>query len=97
MIVYGYAKDFRYDSDGSLYIQVRIPAIHGAYKQKDYKGKLPKNYVLDNDLPYYRAVLMPVMPSEGDVVAVLSTNSSDNHSNMLVIGATGGSHSAETM
>lgn len=96
MIIYGYAKNYRYDSDGSLRIQVRIPAIHGAYRQKDYNGKLPKNYVLDNDLPYYHALLMPVMPAEGDVVALLSSNSSDNHNDLLVIGATGGSHSAET-
>lgn len=88
MIVYGYAKGYYYDSEGCMYVKVRVPSIHGSYRQKDYKGKSVKNYVLDENLPYYRSVVLPRNPSEGDVVALTST-SEGNAPDFLVVGLTG--------
>lgn len=88
MIVYGYAKDYYYDSQGSMYIRVRIPSIHGAYKRQDYKGKQIRNYVLDENLPYYRSVVLPRNPNEGDVVA-LTSMSDGSGSDFMVVGLTG--------
>lgn len=88
MIVYGYVKDHYYANDGTLMIKVRIPSIHGAYSQLEYQGKKIKNYVLDNDLPYYPSLLLPNLPNEGEVVALSSTDNTS--SNFLVLGLTGG-------
>lgn len=88
MVVYGYAKSYYYDSQGCMYVQVRIPSIHGAYRQKDYKGKQIRNYVLDENLPFYQSVVLPRTPNEGDVVA-LTTMSDGSGSDFMVIGLTG--------
>ena len=90
MIVFGYAKDHYYSGDGTLYIKVRIPAIHGAYTQTAYNGKPVRNYTLDKDLPYYQSLLLPHLPNEGEVVALATLDSSPNQ--LIVIGLTGGSY-----
>lgn len=90
MIVYGYAKDYYYSGDGTLYVRVRVPSIHGPYKQSEYKGKPVRNYTLDKDLPYYQSLLLPHLPNEGEVVALSSMNDCPN--NLIIIGLTGGSY-----
>jgi len=90
MIVLGYVKDYQYTSDGTLTLQVRIPAIHGPYKLSEYKGKTVHNYVRDNDLPFYPSLLLPHLPVEGEVVALSSMNEDTTH--FIVIGLTGGSY-----
>lgn len=90
MTTYGYAKEYRYTNDGTLQIRVRIPSVHGAYKQGNYQGKTVRNYVLDKDLPWYPSLLLPHLPHEGEVVAVQSLN--NGNSEFLVIGLTGGSY-----
>ena len=92
MIVYGYAKNVRYTGDGTMQIQLRIPNVHGAYQMSDYKGKRARNYVADQDLPWYPALVMPQTPGDGDVVALSSLDTTS--SNWLVIGITGGSYNA---
>ena len=92
MITYGYAKDHYYTGDGTLMVRVRIPSIHGAYKQTDYKGQTIRNYTQDDKLPYYQSLQMSHIPNEGDVVVLLSTN--DSRSNMIVIGTTGASYNS---
>lgn len=92
MITYGYAKDYKYAGDGTLSIQVRIPSVHGPYKQSNAKGQTIRNYVLDNDLPWYPSLLLPHLPQEGEVVAVESLNSGNTE--FMVIGLTGGSYHA---
>lgn len=94
MITFGYAKQYRYTNDNTLEIQVRIPSIHGPYKQTDAGGKIIRNYVQDDDLPYYPSLLLPHLPNEGEVVAISSMSTST--SNMLVIGLTGGNYYAGT-
>ena len=91
-ITYGYAKGYQYANDGTLMIQVRIPSVHGAYDKSAYRGKTVRNYVEDQDLPWYPSMLLPHMPSEGDVVAVASLN--DGMSDFLVLGLTGGSYNS---
>lgn len=87
MIVYGFAKNFRYDGDGTLEVQVRIPSIHGPYVQS-----LTKNiYTRDENLPWYPAMLMPSTPIEGDVV-VLENLSDGRGSQFIVLGLTGGNY-----
>lgn len=88
MIIFGYAKQYRYCGDGTLQIQVRIPTIHGPYSMKEYCGKKVKNYVADKDLPYYTSLLLPHLPNDGEVVALLSMN--DSSTEFIVIGMTGG-------
>lgn len=90
MITYGYAKRYQYTNDGTLKIQVRIPTIHGAYKQSDYRGRVVRNYVYDSDLPWYPSILLPHLPHEGEVVALSSMNGSNG--DFIVIGLTGGSY-----
>lgn len=90
MIIFGYAKDYYYSGDGTLYIRVRIPSIHGAYKQSEYNGKPVRNYTLDKDLPYYPSLLLPHLPNEGEIVALSSMNNSPN--DLIIIGLTGGSY-----
>lgn len=92
MITYGYAKDYYYTDAGTLMVKVRIPSIHGAYSQADYKGKTIRNYVVDSDLPYYPSLLLQHLPTDGDIVALMSSNNSKN--NLLVIGLTGGSYNS---
>lgn len=94
MITYGYAKAYHYTNDGALLVQVRIPSIHGAYNQSNYKGRTIRNYTYDADLPWYPSVLLPHLPNEGEVVALSSLNNSNN--NFLVIGLTGGSYHTGT-
>lgn len=92
MIVYGYVKECRYSGDGSFYIKVRIPSIHGPLNQSDYNGQKVRSYTLDKDLPWYPALLMPHMPQEDEVVAIASLNS--GNSEFLVLGLTGGSYTS---
>ena len=90
MVLYGYAKDYYYTNDGVLQIRVRIPQIHGAFSQSDYRGKPVRGYVLDENLPYFPSVLLPHLPIDGEVVALSSINESMNE--FLVIGLTGASY-----
>lgn len=90
MIVNGYVKDYMYSGDGTLMIKVRIPTIHGPMSQKEYNGQQVRNYMKDSELPYYPSLLLPHLPTEGEVVALTSTNSSN--SEFLVLGLTGGSY-----
>lgn len=90
MVTYGYAKQYKYTNDGTLHIQVRIPSIHGPYKQSDANGKKITNYTRDDDLPYYPSLLLPHLPLDGEIVALLATNSSN--SEFLILGLTGGSY-----
>jgi hypothetical protein len=93
MISYGFAKDYRYDGDGTLKVQVRIPSIHGPYKQDVSKH----SYTLDKDLPWITSVILPSMPTEGDVVALQTINNSKS-SDFLIIGLTGGNyHTGSTL
>lgn len=91
MVVYGYCKDYKYTGDGTLYVRVRIPSIHGPYKQSDYKGRAIRNYVVDGALPYYPSLLLPHLPTDGEVAALIPLDS--GNSEFLVIGLTGGSYS----
>ena len=90
MITFGYAKGYQYTNDGTLMIQVRVPSIHGAFDQSSYRGKSIHNYVQDSDLPWYQSVLLPHLPTNGEVVALSSLNSANT--SFLVIGLTGGSY-----
>lgn len=94
MITYGYAKQYRYTGDGTLQIQVRIPSIHGPYSLTDGRGKPVRNYVRDSELPFYPALLLPHLPNQGDVVALMGTSAA--MSDFLVIGLTGGSYISGT-
>ena len=91
MMTFGYAKGYYYDSNGCLYVKVRIPSIHGAYKPQDYNGGKISNYTLDKDLPYYQSVVLPKMPAEGDVVA-LTSMSEGKGSDFMVVGLTGATY-----
>lgn len=93
MITYGYAKQYMYKDDGALYIQVRIPSIHGGYTRSDYKGQSIRNYMPDSDLPYYPSLILPSIPADGDVVVLASMDSSNN--DFIVIGATGGRYKVQ--
>lgn len=92
MIVNGYVKTYKYAGDGTLMLQVRIPSIHGPVSQREYKGQQVRNYVTDENLPYYPSLLLPHIPNDGEVVALISTN--DKNSKFLVLGLTGGSYSS---
>lgn len=92
MITFGYAKSYYYTGDGTLMIQCRIPSIHGPYSKKNYNGKTVRNYTEDGALPYYPSLLLPHLPTDGEVVAIASLDPAK--SNMLVIGLTGGSYNA---
>lgn len=96
MVVYGYAKQFEYSADNAMTIQVRIPSIHGPYLQSDAKGRTIRNYVKDEDLPWYTSLALGQEPYDGDVVVLLSTNDSDINSDFIVIGTTGASYSSQT-
>lgn len=90
MIVNGYVKEYMYAGDGTLMIKVRIPSIHGPMNQRDYNGQQVRNYVRDEELPYYPSVLLPHLPNDGEVVALASLN--EGTTEMMVIGLTGGSY-----
>lgn len=90
MIIYGYAKGFKYSGDGTLLIRTRIPSIHGPYSLSDYNGSPVRGYVRDQDLPYYPSILLPHLPNEGEVVVLSSIDATPNQ--LLVIGITGGSY-----
>jgi len=94
MVVYGYVKDFKYAGDGTMQVQVRIPNVHGAYQKADYQGKRIRNYTEDQNLPWYPSLILPHEPSDGEVAALVSLDSTS--SNFLVIGLTGGSYNAGT-
>jgi hypothetical protein len=87
MIVYGYAKDYSYTSDGTLMIQVRIPSVDGPVSQSEYNGQKVTNYKSDSDLSWYPSLLLPHLPNTNEVVALTSINSSCN--DWLVIGLMG--------
>ena len=91
MIVYGFAKDYTYDGDGTLKVQVRIPSVHGPYVQQASRGI----YTRDKDLPWITSVLLPSLPSEGDVVVLEATDSGIG-SDFIVIGLTGGNYNNGT-
>lgn len=90
MIIFGYAKQYRYTGDGTLQVQVRIPSMHGPFSLTDGRGKIVRNYVRDEDLPFYSSLLLPHLPNPGDVVALQGT--SDAMNELIVIGLTGGSY-----
>lgn len=90
MIVNGYVKSYQYSGDGTLLVQVRIPTIHGPMDMKEYRGSVSRNYVRDEDLPFYPSLLLPHMPTEGEVVVLMSK--SDKTSEFIVLGLTGGSY-----
>lgn len=87
MIVYGFAKDRKYTENGELQIQVRIPNIHGPYRQDEYMGKKVTNYTPDDKLPWYTSLLLSRLPNDGEVVALLQDGS-----DFLVLGLTGGQY-----
>lgn len=90
MVVYGYVKEYKYSGDGTLLVKVRVPNEHGAYDISEYQGKTPRNYVADKDLPWYPSLLLPHLPTEGEVVAITSLDNTS--SNWLILGLTGGSY-----
>lgn len=87
MIVYGFAKNYAYEGDGTLKIQVRIPSIHGPYKQQVTKAP----YTKDEDLPWVTSLLTVNLPVEGDVVMLQSINESKS-SDFVALGLTGGNY-----
>lgn len=92
MVIYGYAKDYTYEGVGNLMIRCRIPSIHGPYNYNDFKGTRPKRYVKDEDLPYYPSVLLPYLPIEGNVVALMSLDEGNNQ--FIVIGLMGSTYNS---
>ena len=90
MIVYGFAKQYRYTGSGTLEIQVRIPNIHGPMTQEQYNGQAVRNYTRDQDLPWYPSLLLPHLPTSNEVVALTSMNESS--ADWLIIGLTGGQY-----
>ena len=89
MIVYGYAKGFRYSSYGTLEVQVRVPGIHGPFTQEEYRGMQVRNYTMDANLPYYQSLILPRNPNDGDVVMLITPN--EGSTDFIVLGLTGGS------
>lgn len=90
MIVYGYVINYKYSADGTLLIQTRIPNVHGPMKKTEYRGKIVRNYVSDDDLPWYNSVLLHHLPVYGEVVMLQSIN--DKATDFVVLGLTGGSY-----
>lgn len=90
MITFGYVKQYRYTGDGTLMIQVRVPSIHGPFKRNDANGQIVRNYVEDNDLPYYPSMLLPHLPLDGEVAVISSLDK--GNSQFVVLGLTGGSY-----
>ena len=90
MIIFGYAKDYKYAGDGTLLIRVRIPSIHGPWDKSEYRGRQIHNYVLDKNLPYYQSVLLPHLPISGEVVMLESITADTPE--FVIIGLTGASY-----
>ena len=90
MVIFGYAKGYQYTNDGTLMIQVRVPTIHGAFDKSSYRGQAIRNYVYDADLPWYQSILLPHLPTDGEVVCLMAMNRAENE--FVVIGLTGGSY-----
>ncbi len=90
MTTYGFVKQHRYTGDGTLEIQVRIPSIHGPYRQLNAKGMTLRNYVNDQDLPWYPSILLQHLPHDGEVVAIATMDEGKN--NWLVLGLTGATY-----
>lgn len=86
----GYAIDYRYEGDGTLMIQVRIPSVHGPMDEREYRGASVHNYVSDENLPWYPSLLLPHLPTTGEVVLLMADSSMN--ANFLVLGLTGGSY-----
>ena len=87
MIVYGYAKDVKYSGDGTMYVRVRIPVIHGPDDRSEYKGREVRNYVWDKDLPYYQANILASVPVNGDILELQTP--SEGSTDFIVTGITG--------
>ena len=94
MIVFGYAIDSKYEASGEFRVKVRIPAVHGPMDQLEYRGKRVTNYTPDSDLPFYASLILPHLPSRGEVVAVATTG--DAPSTWLVLGYTGAQYSPQS-
>ena len=90
MITFGYVRQYRYANDGTLMLQVRIPSVHGPYNLSEYKGRQIHNYTKDEDLPWYQSILLPHLPTSGEVIALESINKANTE--FLAIGLTGGSY-----
>ena len=90
MIINGYVKSYKYSGDGTLLVQVRVPQIHGPMDPKEAKGNLIRTYVRDENLPYYPSLLLPHLPAEGEVVALITKN--EKTTDLMVLGLTGGSY-----
>ena len=90
----GYVKSYQYSGDGTLMIQVRVPSIHGPMNMREYNGQKIRNYVKDEDLPFYPSLLLPHLPVEGEVVVLASVSSKS--SELMVLGLPGGSYYSST-
>lgn len=90
MQINGYAIEVRYGGDGTMYVKTRIPAIHGPMRETEYRGKHVRNYVRDQDLPWYPAFLLPSVPIYGEVVTLQESASQTYH--FTVVGLTGGTY-----
>lgn len=84
MLTYGIVKDSDMRQDGTFWIKVRIPSIHGSDNLSLYDGRTVHNLVQDKDLPWYQSVYLQNIPKQGDIVALESLNSSNNE--FIVIG-----------
>lgn len=93
MVTYGYVMQHEYRDDGTLMVKVRIPSIHGPYSQLEYSGQKIRNYVRDDDLPWYPSVLLTHIPNKGDVIALLATSEANRE--FIVLGLTGSSYSRQ--
>ena len=87
MITYAFAIAHKYDGDGVLNIQTRIPSVHGPLSESEFRGQQVKNYTKDSDLPWYPSILLPYLPNYGDTIVVTTLDTST--SNLLVIGVMG--------
>lgn len=92
MITFGYCKGYYYTGDGTLMVRCRIPSIHGPMHLSNANGQIVRNYVQDDALPYYPSLLLPHLPTDGEVCAITSLDS--GNSNFLVLGLTGGQYLA---
>ena len=90
MKVYGYAKALEYAGDGMMFVQVRIPNIHGPEDRSDYNGQPIRNYTYNKDLPWYPANILSSTPVVGDVVELQTTN--EDSTEFIVTGITGGGY-----
>lgn len=84
MITFGVVKSVENNEDGTLWMKIRIPSIHGADDMKQYNGTTIRNYVADDDLPLYQSMLMTDAPNVSDIVALETLNTSKT--DFIVIG-----------